>query len=204
MLFTSLVAVVAVFLGAVAAQNSTSNITIDPNSIDPNLRASWCTGQRSACSELCDGDAPTNLCTPDTLTYSCLCTNGSSPDLQDYINTLPDYICEAAFAQCIAAHPNDLAGQTACNTDIKVHCGFLDLANFTAAPSSSSAAPSTSSSAASSTAAPAATTGSSTGSATAASASATKSGAAVALSVGQSYGAGALAAGAIAAFGYLL
>ncbi len=43
MLVTSVVSVVAVFLGVVAAQNSTSNITIDPNTIDPTTRGqSFC------------------------------------------------------------------------------------------------------------------------------------------------------------------
>jgi len=199
MLFSSAFAV-AMLAGAVAAQGNAT--TIDPNSVAAQTKAAWCNGQISACGTLCNGNAPTNLCNPTLLTYSCLCANGSSPDLKDYKTTLPDFICEQAFANCINANPNDLTAQTACKSDIQSQCGFLDLANYTASSSTSSSAASSSTSApASSSSTTAATT---TAASTSASASATKASAAMALSVGQDYGVGFVAAGVVAAFGFFL
>lgn len=66
-----------------------------------------------------------------TLTFKCLCSNGSPPALNLYKDTLPDFICQANFAACIKAHPDDAIGQTACKTDIQDTCGKLRLQDFT-------------------------------------------------------------------------
>jgi len=135
-----------------------------------------------------------------TLTYSCLCANGSTPDLALYKNTLPDYICQANFAACIKAHPDDAVGQGKCKTDIQANCGTLDVANFTSTPAStrSSAAVAV---ATTTSASPTANVKAAT---TSAAASATSSAAGVALAAGKQAGAGVLAAGLLAAFGYML
>jgi hypothetical protein len=43
-----------------------------------------------------------NTCDPDALTYSCICDNGVSPNVTQYSQTLPFYICQAWGTQCVA------------------------------------------------------------------------------------------------------
>lgn len=223
MLSASIVAV-ALLAGSAIAQSKTGSTALnftyfDPASVDPQQAASWCIGERTGCQTLCDGNAPTNDCDAQKLTYSCLCANGSAPDLADYKNTLPDFVCQANFAGCIKAHPNDAVGQGNCKIDIQDHCGFLNVSDYKAG-SSGSGSSSSSSSSPSKTAAPSSTGGSggaaggsdasktsggSSPSSTGGSApAATSSSAAMALVNGKEFGAGVLAAGLFAAFGYML
>lgn len=54
----------------------------------------------------------------DITNYSCVCTNGTSPpDIAKYINTVPNNICSANFAQCRL----DTPGSQTCTT-----CGTLN------------------------------------------------------------------------------
>lgn len=115
------------------------------------------------------------------------------------MNSMPYYICEESYALCIAAHPNDQLGQDNCTTNIRGQCGTLDIANFTAAATTSSAAQT----GAGATSAPSAASGTASGAS--ASASATKSSAAVAaMTVGKEYGSSIIAALFIAAFGFMV
>jgi hypothetical protein len=63
-----------------------------------------------------------------------VCLTGTSPNVTDYSQTLPALECQEWISQCIAAHPNDLAGQTACQSWV---CGHK---NATAVQSAGSAA----------------------------------------------------------------
>lgn len=49
-----------------------------------------------------------------TLKFSCICSDGTVPDVSQYVETVPFYVCEANYGQCINAHPNDAEGQRAC------------------------------------------------------------------------------------------
>lgn len=49
-----------------------------------------------------------------TLKFNCVCADGSVPDVSPYIETVPFYVCEETYGQCINAHPNDAEGQRAC------------------------------------------------------------------------------------------
>ena len=146
------------------------------------------------------------------ITYSCICEDGSTPDLAKYKNTLPEFVCQANFAGCIDAHPNDAVGQGKCKTDIQDTCGTLNITDYKSGSSSGS-----SSGTASETASPSSTGGSgsssgatgttgSTPSSTSGSgsAAATSDSAAVALTGGMDIGAGVLAAGLLGLFGYML
>lgn len=54
--------------------------------------------------------------------FSCICTNGTSPpDIAKYINTVPNNICSANFAQCRI----DTPGSQTCTT-----CGTLNPTNI--------------------------------------------------------------------------
>ena len=219
MFYSTLLIAAAALCGLVSAQNySTSggNLTVVPDSVPLDLRQAWCRGQRASCPEICGGDASQNLCfdvsascnttrshyvvftdlnVQDTLTYQCVCADGSHPNISDFDQTLPSFICAQWVIDCTAAHPNDLSGQTACQS---VKCGMR---NASAVPQSgpggsqSSAAPSSSASA---------TGGGGSKTSSGSASSATNTGAAAALGVGKSYGTGILAVAFAAVFGLAL
>ncbi|KFY24973.1 hypothetical protein V491_01950, partial [Pseudogymnoascus sp. VKM F-3775] len=143
MLTTSILAVALVAGSAVAQSTSSTgsialNTTyIDLTTIDPQITASWCIGERSGCQTLCDGNAPTNDCDPTKITYKCVCEDGSTPDLAKYKNTLPEFVCQANFAGCIDAHPNDAVGQGNCKSDIQDTCGTLNITDYKGSSSGS-------------------------------------------------------------------
>ncbi|KAL6718980.1 hypothetical protein ACLMJK_003215 [Lecanora helva] len=167
-LFTSLLA------GFAASQNSTTKL--DPNSVDLTTRNQWCLDERANCPLLCGGpnNLKTNQCSGMDLTWDCTCMNGTEPtSIAQYLNTMPNHICQQEFANCRQQNP----GSQSCKT-----CGTLDVKNVPAMTSSTAAASSA-----------AATSGSS--SASAASPSST-----AASGAGRVEGAvGGLAAGVIAA-----
>jgi hypothetical protein len=114
------------------------------------------------------------------------------------MNSMPYYICEKSYDYCIADNPNDQAAQDNCTTNIRDQCGTLDIANFTAVATTSSA-PGGPTSAPTS-----ASTASGTSSSTSTSASATKNAAAAAMVVGNEYGSSIIAALFVAAFGFMV
>lgn len=180
----------AFFASSVAAQ------TVNGTQIDPATAATWCSAQINTCSTLCNGDVspgPNDNCSTTTLAFTCLCTsNNSVPGLQYYTQTMPTFICEEVYKICIANGENDQAAQNACTKTRDADCGTLNPANYTAAPSSTSASatPTPSSTAATS------------GSATSATPTPSKN--AAPLMIGSEYGTGLLAAGVAAVFGFLL
>jgi len=191
---------VAAIVGLASAQNSssvpgsfTSCCNIVPSSVDLVERLSWCRAQTNTCPETCaNGQFKTNACDANALTFDCECLTGTTPNISDYAQTLPSLECDAWVAQCTAAHPNDLSGQTFCQSFI---CGKKNAS----ASGSSASSPSSSSL---STAAGSSATGSSTTSSTA-SATASKA-AAAAIKAGREYGTGAVAVGMLALFGLAL
>ncbi|EME39321.1 hypothetical protein DOTSEDRAFT_83110 [Dothistroma septosporum NZE10] len=183
----------------VGAQNySTSGpLSVDVSQIDTATRQSWCRAQTNSCPEICGGQANPNTCDQTTLNYTCTCTDGSTPNITNYDQTIPSFICAQWKSNCVANHPNDLDGQTGC---LSVVCGSAN------ATSGESTASSSSASSPSSTSSGSAATGSATGSASAsgASASATASSAAMALNIAQQYGTTIMGAGLLAVFGFAL
>ncbi|KAJ5455699.1 uncharacterized protein N7458_003963 [Penicillium daleae] len=126
---------------ALASSQSTS--TIDPNSVPISTRQYWCNSQKSACPLLClqiaSGVPESNNCTAETLSYSCVCSNGISPNASEYSQTLPYFICTEANNQCVAAC-SDSACQSNCRTANP--CGAQDppRVNVTTTTASSSVA----------------------------------------------------------------
>ncbi|KAL2175949.1 uncharacterized protein P884DRAFT_204193 [Thermothelomyces heterothallicus CBS 202.75] len=121
--------VVLVALSALAlanAQDKSQNFTIDPNSVEPSLRADWCAAEYNSCRVLCANNPTANDCDVTTLEYTCTCSNGSAPGLQYYIQTIPTFICEQAYSDCIAANTASSRAQDECKTNIKDKCGTLD------------------------------------------------------------------------------
>ncbi|PLB36681.1 uncharacterized protein BDW47DRAFT_47665 [Aspergillus candidus] len=111
----------------------------DLNQIKSTDRAAWCRGQRNTCPKMCDGAANDNSCDTETLKFTCTCEDGSSANSTDYMQTVPYYVCEANFGQCISRSP-DLDDQEKCKT-AKEQCGSRN-ASETSTTSSSSASPS--------------------------------------------------------------
>ncbi|WEW60082.1 hypothetical protein PRK78_005566 [Emydomyces testavorans] len=112
-------------------------------------------------------------------------------DAMRFKNTLPYFICQANFGQCIQQHPNDLDGQKVCKDGQKA-CGTREATDSSSSQTTLSTA----------TAGP---TSSRTGSATTTASNAAKTtNAAAALHVAQDYSLGVLATLFLGAFGFLL
>jgi hypothetical protein len=112
---------------AVAAQSSNSNLTVPVESVDVNTRNQWCVAQYNTCKILCNQgkDVKTNDCKPDTLKYECACKSGT-PELDQYTQTIPTFMCQAAYSACIDSHKDDAMGQDKCKEDIFDNCGTQD------------------------------------------------------------------------------
>lgn len=228
----------AVFLAATAfsslglAQSGTNETgtgpTIDANSVPYQERQNWCRSQTQTCPQICDGRFDSNTCDPvsavflpsnarpiadfpqNTLTYGCVCADGTTPNTSDYEQTLPSFVCRKYRDQCVANNPRDKDAQDAC---LAIECGTKlpteDSASSTV--SSASSATESASSTGSGSSEASETASSTSGSEEAASqtasdgaASATADSAAVALNLASTYGTGLLAAGILGAFGLAL
>ncbi|OAP62308.1 hypothetical protein AYL99_04511 [Fonsecaea erecta] len=178
----------------------------NPAGIDSTTAFNWCHAQLNTCPQICGGSASQNQCDQTAFTYTCVCANGTVPDCTAFIETLPFYICQETYIQCIDNHPNDAQGQATCaqNEQCGTRNATAEAIAQTSAASASSAS-STSSAPASSQSASAASTGSGSGSS---SASATGSSASTtggaAMVVSQQVATGAFAAVLMAVFKLLI
>ena len=84
----------------------------------------------------------TDLLSQSTLTYSCVCTGGFTPNITQYNSTLPFFECQIYQQNCITANPTDERAQQACND---IPCGGK-AATEAAVTSTASATPSATSS----------------------------------------------------------
>ncbi|TKA72196.1 hypothetical protein B0A55_06970 [Friedmanniomyces simplex] len=92
------------FLSAVSAQQTYS---IDPSSVSNATRQGWCTSQQAQCPLIClqtanDASTQQNACDPTQLTYACICSNGLSPNITEYSQTLPFFLCQEWGNECVA------------------------------------------------------------------------------------------------------
>jgi len=195
MLFSTFTVAIAAFASAVSAQaNFTSCCNVTPTTVDLPTRLSWCRAQQNTCPEICqNGQTSANACDPNALTYTCTCLTGPTGNISDYAQTLPSLECDNWKGQCTAAHPNDLAGQTFCQSFV---CGSKNATALVSSSSSSSASSGTASSTATA-------TGSGTATGTAASTTSSKA-AAAAVKVAKEFGTAGVAFGLFAVFGLAL
>ncbi|KGO61709.1 hypothetical protein PEX2_016140 [Penicillium expansum] len=103
---------------AVMADNSTDTYTF-PAGFNIGLVSSsqlsdYCSAQRNTCPEICQQGTKLNSCDPSTLKFSCVCSDGSTPDVTPYAQTVPFFVCQDTYIQCVNSHPNDAEGQRAC------------------------------------------------------------------------------------------
>ncbi|KAF4963174.1 hypothetical protein FSARC_8800 [Fusarium sarcochroum] len=121
-------AVLAMAISAVSAQTvksykSSLDMTIDPNSVDIGQRSDWCGAQQNTCDTLCGDDTDKNSCDEDELKWQCTCTsNSSAPGLQYYTQTMPTFICQTLFSQCITQYAGNSDGQKQCTSKIDAKC----------------------------------------------------------------------------------
>ncbi|KAK3115823.1 hypothetical protein LTR53_004442 [Teratosphaeriaceae sp. CCFEE 6253] len=209
MFYSTLLLAATALTGLVSAQNySTSGpLTIDPNGVSYDLRLAWCRAQQNSCPQICGGQAYPNNCDANTLNYTCTCTGGASPNISDYDQTLPSFVCGQWIANCVNAHNDDLAGTTACRSVIcgskNASSGLSSSSSASASATASSTGGAASSASASATGSSPASSGASSATASAAAAASSSAGAAV-LNVVTNYGTGILATAMLAVFGLAL
>jgi len=140
--FKSVAAVAAAFALTVQAQYS-----IDPNSIPLSTRQSWCQMQISSCPLLClqlSGTSSTtaqDTCDATSLAYSCICGNGLQPNVSEYSQTVPFFICQEYTNQCVTNCGNDNTCQSNCREQNR--CGAQDPIRVNVTTTSSAAATAT-------------------------------------------------------------
>ncbi|OHE92315.1 hypothetical protein CORC01_12377 [Colletotrichum orchidophilum] len=124
---TSLAIVALSALTAISAQRKVYTAAdINVGTISVTERANWCVAERNTCKVLCEPNPTTNDCDSTSLVYSCLCPNGSAPGLEYYEQTMPTFICQKAFQDCITANVGDARGQTNCTDTIQSQCGTIN------------------------------------------------------------------------------
>ncbi|KAK6606523.1 pci domain-containing protein [Botrytis cinerea] len=122
-----ILSLVAQSVMVVRGTSLTCQTQIDPSSVSVATRSQWCTSQVNTCGTLCGGVTDENSCDITSLCYECTCTsNSSSPALQLYISTIPFFVCEQRYMNCILAGEDDPAAQKICRAIEEENCGTLD------------------------------------------------------------------------------
>jgi len=190
--------------------------TIDPNSVPLATRDSWCTSQLAACPLICtqetNGSAATtaNDCDAASLQYDCVCENGLAPNVSEYSQTVPYYICTEANNQCVTnCGLSNNACAAACTQNHP--CGAQNPTRANNTSTASGTASATGSGSASTGSAvytgfgsSATQSGSSSSSSGSSSGSKSSSASRIMINLGQIYGLGVVATGIFAGFTLLL
>lgn len=97
---------------------------IDPESVPLSSRRYWCDQNVAQCPLIClqqpgvtTRDTETNECDPENLSYTCVCDNGVSPNITQYSQTLPFFICQEWGNQCVKACGGNSKCADACRAD---------------------------------------------------------------------------------------
>jgi len=194
--------------------------SIDPTSVPIGTRDDWCASQISECPLIClqtpgnSAGTDANDCDPTSLTYDCVCSNGLSPNISQYSQTLPYYICTEFNSQCQTNCGNDNTCAAAC---VQLHpCGAQNptrantstMTTMSSTRSGGNAAATVSGSAVytgfGGNGAAATTTGGSGGSTATGSSSSSDAARNFVLNFGQLYGLGVVATGIFAGFAFML
>jgi len=117
----------AAFAALSAAQGTSQQnypYTIDPNSVSEADREFWCQQNEAQCPLIClqqpgvtSMSTTENSCDSDALTYSCVCENGIVPNITQYSQTLPFFICQAWGNNCVANCNGDNTCGSKCRAD---------------------------------------------------------------------------------------
>ncbi|PVI08078.1 hypothetical protein DM02DRAFT_152682 [Periconia macrospinosa] len=131
--------------GFSAAQEQYS---IDPNSVSKSTRSYWCQMAQTQCPLIClqqpgvtSQNTIKNDCSPDNLSYSCVCDNNVAPNVTEYTQTMPFFICQEWGNQCRKKCNGDNTCADKCTADHP--CGATDPYKGNAStPASTSSSPS--------------------------------------------------------------
>ncbi|KAL4734014.1 hypothetical protein BDV11DRAFT_199101 [Aspergillus similis] len=119
-----------IFLALIApiAAQSSSNWTLpadfDLSQVDSTTRANWCLAERNNCPKICGGVAIDNRCDQDTLNFTCTCSNGTDANVGLYEGTIPFFVCQQEYAQCIQQSTTQ-EGDDVCKEGLN-SCGSLN------------------------------------------------------------------------------
>ncbi|PGH16367.1 hypothetical protein AJ80_05217 [Polytolypa hystricis UAMH7299] len=100
---------------------------VDPEDISEGTRLQWCVSQTESCPLIClqlpntDGEPSSNDCDYETLSFSCVCSNGLTPNASEYSQTIPYFTCSERNNRCVVNCNGDPTCQTECRT--KNPCG---------------------------------------------------------------------------------
>ena len=189
------------------------------------LLDTWCTTQESSCPLLCyqtnATDAPiANTCTAvsnfipllskkrltfhqSDLSYSCICSNGISPNASQYSETIPYFECTEFNNQCVNNCPqSDSACASACRTNNP--CGAQDPIRVNLTTASSTMSATAASTATGSGGADYTGFGGSAATTTSSSADGKSAASTLAIGLGQTYGLGVVIVGFLAGFALVL
>ena len=189
--------------------------TFHPSSSLITSAENWCQAQETQCPLIClqypgnSASTLSNTCDPTALSYSCVCSNGMSPNASQYSQTLPYFVCTEWGNECVTA----CGSNSQCASDCRSQhpCGAQDpVRQNTSTLSSTMSKTATGAPAGATTGASgtiytgfggAAATSSGAGST---GSSSSTSGAAMALEMGQAYGLVMLATGLFGGFALML
>ena len=110
------VASLSLFVAAVGLSSAQS---IQPTTVPLPIRDVWCTNQEASCPLLClqqtkSASTRSNTCDPASLAWTCICTDGTQPNVSQYSQTVPFYECQEFGNQCVTNCGNDPTCQTNC------------------------------------------------------------------------------------------
>ncbi|KUI57123.1 hypothetical protein VP1G_04469 [Cytospora mali] len=111
------------FLAAAAALVATvqADYYIQPDSVPLATRQGWCASETSICPSICEDQAQTgakvNTCNAESLSYGCLCSDGTTPNVSEYSLTLPYFVCTEWGNQCVTACGQNNTCSAACRDD---------------------------------------------------------------------------------------
>lgn len=95
---------------------------INPESVPDATRQFWCDQNVAQCPLIClqqpgitSQTTEANDCDSDNLTYNCVCDNGIAPNITQYSQTLPYFICTEWGTQCV----NNCNGNSACGASCR-------------------------------------------------------------------------------------
>ncbi|KAH8725355.1 hypothetical protein GQ44DRAFT_616139 [Phaeosphaeriaceae sp. PMI808] len=98
--------------------------TINPKDVSPSDRYTWCLNQKAQCPLIClqqpgvtSMTTLANDCDTETLLYTCICENKVAPNITQYSQTIPFYICQEWGNQCVKNCNGDNTCGDACRKD---------------------------------------------------------------------------------------
>ncbi|KAB8232544.1 hypothetical protein BDV23DRAFT_146405 [Aspergillus alliaceus] len=129
-------------VASAAAATTASNYTFpdgfDLNQVKQGDKSAWCLAERNACPKICGGVAEKNTCDSQTLEFTCTCSNGTDADVAPYAQTIPFYVCQENYRQCIQ-RSTDLDGDEKCKK-AQSQCGSKNVSDASGTSASTTTA----------------------------------------------------------------